>query len=117
MVALLYFTGVAVACRQAGLPWWTAGLSPLLSLITYLAYAADKSAARQGAWRTQENTLHLLALAGGWPGALIARHRLRHKSRKPSFRLMFWITVVVNCGALVWLFSSPGVQLLQALTG
>jgi len=80
-------------------------------------YAIDKSAARKGAWRTQESTLHLLSLAGGWPGALIAQQKLRHKTRKPSFRVVFWITVVLNCGAFLWLMTSEGGQTLKALLG
>jgi uncharacterized membrane protein YsdA (DUF1294 family) len=73
------------------------------SLITFAVYGLDKAAAGRGGWRTPEATLHLLALAGGWPGALIAQHLLRHKSRKTPFQVTFWTTVVVNCVALVWL--------------
>jgi len=51
--------------------------------------AFSKSAARKGAWRTQESTLHLLSLVGGWPGALVAQQKLRHKSKKQSFRFVF----------------------------
>lgn len=50
--------------------------------------------------------LHLLALIGGWPGALIAQRVFRHKSRKPSFRIVFLFTVVVNCAALLWLWRA-----------
>jgi uncharacterized membrane protein YsdA (DUF1294 family) len=78
------------------LPLWVGGLYLLLSAMTFVAYAADKSAAASGAWRTPERTLHGLALAGGWPGALLAQHVLRHKSTKPIFRQVFWITVAVN---------------------
>jgi uncharacterized membrane protein YsdA (DUF1294 family)/cold shock CspA family protein len=73
-----------------------------LSVVTYLAYALDKSAAKRGAWRTSEGTLHLLGLFGGWPGAVIAQQTLRHKSKKTSFRVTFWITAICNCGALFW---------------
>jgi hypothetical protein len=38
------------------------------SLVAFIAYALDKSAARNDQWRTKESTLHLFALAGGWPG-------------------------------------------------
>jgi uncharacterized membrane protein YsdA (DUF1294 family) len=55
------------------------------SLIAFVAYALDKAAARAGRWRTQESTLHLLALIGGWPGALLAQRQFRHKTaRRPS---------------------------------
>jgi uncharacterized membrane protein YsdA (DUF1294 family) len=72
------------------------------SVCTFVVYALDKSAAQSGRWRTAESTLHLLALAGGWPGALMAQRVFRHKSRKPSFRAGFIVTVLVNCAALVW---------------
>jgi uncharacterized membrane protein YsdA (DUF1294 family)/cold shock CspA family protein len=80
----------------------------IVSLATFVAYALDKSAAGRGGWRTSENTLHLLAVAGGWPGALIAQSRLRHKSKKQPFRAVFWATVVLNCAAFFWLFTPEG---------
>lgn len=74
------------------------------SLLTFIMYAKDKSAAKNGSWRTPESTLHLLALLCGWPGALIAQQTLRHKSKKESFRFVFWTTVLLNCGAFALLF-------------
>jgi uncharacterized membrane protein YsdA (DUF1294 family) len=59
--------------------------------------------------------LHLLGLAGGWPGALIAQQMLRHKSKKASFLAVFWVTVLINCGALLWLHTARGQGALQAL--
>lgn len=72
-----------------------------LSVVTVFAYAFDKSAAMSGRWRTAENTLHLLSLAGGWPGALLAQQLLRHKTNKQSFVFAFWVTVLLNVGAFV----------------
>jgi uncharacterized membrane protein YsdA (DUF1294 family)/cold shock CspA family protein len=85
-----------------------------LSILTFFAYALDKAAATKGSWRTQESTLHLFALLGGWPGALVAQQKLRHKSKKASFRTVFWVTVVFNCCAFVWLFSSAGAALVNS---
>ncbi len=48
------------------------------------------------AWRIPESTLLLAGLLGGWPGALLAQHLLRHKSSKPSFLAEFWATVALN---------------------
>jgi uncharacterized membrane protein YsdA (DUF1294 family) len=79
------------------------------SSITFIAYAWDKSAAKNSRWRTQESTLHLLSLVGGWPGALVAQKTLRHKSRKQSFQFTFWVTVAINCGAFGWALSSFGI--------
>jgi len=83
------------------------------STLTFMLYAYDKSKAKRGAWRTAESTLHLFALAGGWPGAAIAQQTLRHKSQKKEFRFIFWITVIANFVALFWLMSSSGEQLMM----
>lgn len=72
-----------------------------LSMVTLMAYAFDKAAAVSGRWRTAEKTLHLLALVGGWPGALLAQQLLRHKSSKPDFVSTFWFTVIFNVAAFV----------------
>lgn len=70
------------------------------SLITYSCYSRDKTAAQNNRRRTPESTLHLMSLVGGWPGALIAQALLRHKTRKPSFLVGYWSTVIINCIAL-----------------
>ena len=77
-----------------------------MSVIAIVLYAVDKSAAKRGGWRTQESTLHVVAMLGGWPGALLAQDMFRHKSSKAEFQSVFWITVVVNCGVLAWVFRS-----------
>jgi len=99
-------------------------LSPLvpvyylaLSVATFIVYAIDKWAARNHRWRTSERTLHLLALIGGWPGALIAQQVFRHKSRKEAFRVVFWATVVLNCAAFAWIHTEPGRAQLQQVLG
>jgi uncharacterized membrane protein YsdA (DUF1294 family)/cold shock CspA family protein len=76
-----------------------------VSGITFVAYALDKSAATQGRWRTSESTLHLLGLACGWPGALLAQQWLRHKSSKPTFVSAYWVTVAANITGFVALHS------------
>jgi len=52
-----------------------------------------------------ENRLHLLSLAGGWPGALLARQTLRHKNRKASFLRIYWATVVLNLAGFALVFT------------
>jgi uncharacterized membrane protein YsdA (DUF1294 family) len=79
-----------------------------LSIVTFVVYAMDKSAATRGNWRTKESTLHLLALAGGWPGAFLAQQMLRHKSSKASFRRVYRVTVLLNVAAFAVLGSPMG---------
>ena len=97
------------------LPLWVAGLYLVASVATFIAYAGDKSAASSGSWRTPESTLHALALAGGWPGALLAQQFLRHKSTKQEFRQVFWATVLLNVLGFVVLASPLRQTLLRAL--
>ena len=84
-----------------------------VSSLTYIVYAKDKKSAQAGSQRSPENTLHLLSLACGWPGAVLAQQRLRHKTKKVSFRITFWLTVVLNTGALIGLHSEHGNRLLR----
>ncbi len=58
-----------------------------VNLLTYIFYAHDKCAAREGARRIPEGALLFLALLGGTPAAFFAGRRLRHKTRKLSYRL------------------------------
>ncbi len=85
-----------------------------LSALTFFVYAYDKVAAKDGAWRTKESTLHLLSLLGGWPGALIAQQKLRHKTMKQSFRSVLWITVCLNLVAFGWMFAPEGTTSMQS---
>ena len=86
------------------------------SIITYRCYARDKTAAQNAARRTPESTLHLLSLLGGWPGALIAQVLLRHKTRKPSFLVGYWLMVIVNCIALA-VIVAKGVSPVKVVLG
>jgi len=83
------------------------GVSPLpllaygvASLLAFGLYRYDKQQAKAGQWRTPEKILHGVELLGGWPGALVAQQMFRHKTRKLSYQLLFWLIVVVH--QVVW---------------
>ena len=73
--------------------WWVLPLYLLASMLSFMQYWLDKRSAQSGGQRTAENTLHLVELAGGWPGALIAQQAFRHKTRKASYQAVFWLIV------------------------
>lgn len=113
IAVVIFFLMLSTSVFMKYLPLLILGLYICASIITFIIYAMDKSAARKGRWRTQESTLHLLALAGGWPGAIIAQQKLRHKSNKKSFRFVFWVTVIINLGILIWLHTVTGSKFLS----
>ena len=109
LVWLLMMLATAVIWGIPRILWLTyAGLS----MLTFMAYWQDKWAAQKGQWRTPEKTLQTMALAGGWPGALLAQQWLRHKSSKTSFQLQFWLMVLINVAAVLWLCSPYGRHVL-----
>ena len=115
IVAAFFLIIVGTSVLAGKIPPFILAFYIVASLLTFIMYAVDKSAAKKGKWRTQENTLHLLSLAGGWPGALVAQQKLRHKCKKRSFRSVFWVTVLLNCTVLVWLVTPTGATALQSL--
>jgi uncharacterized membrane protein YsdA (DUF1294 family) len=80
----------------------------LMSVVAFVAYGFDKRRARKNGRRVPEKTLHLMALFGGWPGALIGQRVFRHKTQKISFRIVFWLCVVLHLtvvGGVVYLWT------------
>ena len=115
IIAVVFMITVCISVATTKVPPLILALYLVVSVLTFIMYAADKSAAKKGKWRIHESTLHLLSLLGGWPGALIAQQTLRHKSMKKSFRIKSWLTVLANCGAFAWLFTAKGEAILKSL--
>ena len=81
----------------------------VLSPLALAVYAYDKRLAiihggrtfAQGARRVDETALHMLALFGGWPGALVGQELFRHKTSKPAFRSATWAIVAAQLVTVV----------------
>ncbi|MNL07288.1 hypothetical protein D3C87_1279600 [compost metagenome] len=97
---------LAILCAlplSGSMTMWLGGISrvPLaaygiVSVLAFLLYWSDKRKARLDRWRIPENVLHAVELAGGWPGALLAQQVFRHKTRKLSFQVLFWVIVLLH---------------------
>ncbi|MGH8079535.1 MAG: DUF1294 domain-containing protein [Lysobacter sp.] len=85
------------------------------SFVSYLVYWWDKDVAGTRQRRIPESTLHLLDTLGGWPGALIAQQRFRHKTVKASFQATFWITVLINLAGTALVINQGWAQALTEL--
>src|SRR5687767_3433503 len=80
--------------------WYAAyaylGLVAVTSLASFATYGFDKRRAAGGGRRGPERALLVLAFLGGWPGAILAQRQFRHKTRKLSFLVAFWVVVVLH---------------------
>ncbi len=86
-------------------PQWVTLVSAVIAVnaVAYAAMALDKRAAQRRGWRWSERSILTLALLGGSPAILMARHRLRHKTRKQPFGLILLVITGVQAGALAGL--------------
>jgi len=97
------------------LPYQISVIYFIASILAFLVYAFDKSAAQNNRWRTKESTLHIISIIGGWPGAYYAQNKLRHKSSKAEFKRTFLVTVLINLGVFIWLFTENGSNFINAV--
>jgi uncharacterized membrane protein YsdA (DUF1294 family) len=89
---------------------WPVLYTAAVSGVTFLFYGYDKMQARNLEWRVKETTLHALALAGGWPGALVGMHYFQHKTRKMGFQSVFW-SIVMGWQGFYWMAWSGGIEM------
>lgn len=87
----------------------------LISAITYAVYAFDRSAMYHNDWRVSEWLLHTLSVLGGWPGALMAQALLKFKTLEQPFRMIFWLTVLINFSIFVYTLTAPGAMLMSTI--
>jgi len=78
----------------------------LMNIVTFVFFYIDKKRSIRGAWRVSEMTLHLFELFGGTFASFLAQRVLRHKIRKLSYQITFYIIVLVQCVGLYFLYSA-----------
>jgi uncharacterized membrane protein YsdA (DUF1294 family) len=108
VAAVVVAGGVALAAYLRIHPLF--GALAGVNVATILLYGYDKAVAGTGRLRVPENVLHLLALFGGSPAALLGQTVFRHKTVKTSFRRVYWLIVVLQLGvitAAAWFWRRP----------
>ena len=82
--------------------WWILlTLYGCMSAWTLLMFTLDKRAAQLNERRIPEKKLHQLELWGGWPGALLALHLVRHKRRKSEYTRVLYLISALHCLGLL----------------
>jgi uncharacterized membrane protein YsdA (DUF1294 family)/cold shock CspA family protein len=98
---------VLLAQSLGRVPSWVIWIYFVAGVISALFYWTDKSAAQAGRWRVSEATLHVVDLAGGIIGGLLAQAALHHKTAKTKFALLTFAIVLVHItglGAMIFDF-------------
>ena len=80
---------------------WVPAWFVSVNAATFALFGADKLAAIWKLSRVREVTLHLFALIGGSPGALLAQRLFHHKVSKRKFIVIYWLIVALQI-ALIW---------------
>ena len=78
----------------------------LASALSFALMAWDKLRAVRGRRRVPERVLHLVELAGGWPGAFVAMFAVNHKRAKPSFWVLSVAIALLHVG--LWVALARG---------
>lgn len=100
------FGFAAVAAVILSLVLWKLGLALVyawlisINAVTVLLYGHDKRQAVVGRTRVPELALHLAALLGGSPAALLGQRLFLHKTRKLRFQVVFIVIVLVQAVAI-----------------
>ena len=68
----------------------------LISLVTAIVTAVDKSRSRKGAFRIPEKTLFLLALFGGSLAEYLTMRSIRHKTLHKRFMLGLPLIIILQ---------------------
>ena len=77
----------------------------IVSLLTFLVWGWDKTAAINGSWRIPERTLLTMVILGGAPGGALGMLTFRHKTRKTHFKLAIWSAGILQLVLLILLVT------------
>lgn len=99
---------LTLACVCAFALWHFLGWHPLLAWVVGANVATppvwwiDKIQAGREGLRVPEMALHFIALVGAVPGSWLSMWLFRHKTRKPTFRYLYALFLLLQVGGLGW---------------
>ena len=87
----------------------------LTGILSYLAFinltglavfGIDKYKAIHHKWRIRESALFAIAILGGSVGCLIGMYVFHHKTRKWTFRIVFFLSIVFHAFLMVTFYKA-----------
>ena len=75
----------------------------VVSFITMILYASDKSRAKRNKWRIKESVLLSFSFFGGAIGGMIGLYVFRHKTKHWYFVVVNWLGLIIQCAIGVYL--------------
>ena len=75
-----------------------------INILLFICMGIDKSRAMKNKWRIPENTLMLLAIAGGSIGGIAGMYLFRHKTKHTKFKIGFPIILLLQIGILIYFY-------------
>ncbi|PIJ44215.1 DUF1294 domain-containing protein [Tatumella sp. OPLPL6] len=100
---LFIFVTILLSLTACFCPVWLSLV--LVNVMTFAMFALDKGLAIKGERRIPERWLLIYSLFFGWLGGLIAQQLFRHKTRKQPFKSLFYLTILLDCIAVILYFS------------
>ena len=88
--------------------YWLLDYVIAINVAAFVLYGYDKHAAQNSRLRVPERVLHGVELFGGTPGAFIAQRIFHHKTRKVSYRIVFWLIFAAQAALIAWWFWRGG---------
>lgn len=76
----------------------------IVSIVGFASMGIDKKKAKNGAWRTKEATLFLIAFIGGGIGSTIGMWTFRHKTKHWYFVVGMPFAALLNIAIVLLLF-------------
>ena len=78
----------------------------IINVVLFILMGIDKARAKKDKWRVPESTLFIVSFLGGAIGGLAAMRVFHHKTRKPSFLIIYIISLILHCALVSLLFKN-----------
>lgn len=78
----------------------------VIGLILFAMMGIDKAKAKNGSWRIPEPTLLTISVMGGALGGILGMYVFHHKTRKWTFRIVFFLSIVFHAFLMVTFYKA-----------